>query len=127
MSGKDPKFVVLQFNGCINNRDLQELSNLMTDDHVFIDSNGDIHSGKELMIKGWRDFFHQFPDYRNHFAIIESREDQVFVIGHSTCSFKLLDGPALWTAKVKDGLIAEWRVYLDTIENRENLDLKTDV
>jgi ketosteroid isomerase-like protein len=127
MSEKDPKFVVLQFNEYINNRDLQGLSNLMTEDHVFIDSNDDVHSGKGLMIKGWGDFFHQFPDYRNHFAIVESRGDRVFVIGHSTCSFKPLDGPALWTVKVEDGLIAEWRVYLDTVENRENLDLKTDV
>ncbi|MBO0861665.1 MAG: nuclear transport factor 2 family protein [Chloracidobacterium sp.] len=127
MSEKDPKFVVLQFNECINNRDLEGLSNLMTEGHVFIDNNNDVHRGKELMVKGWEDFFRQFPDYSNHFAIVESRGDQVVVIGHSTCSFKPLDGPALWTATVEDGLIAEWRVYLDTVENREDLDLKTDV
>jgi ketosteroid isomerase-like protein len=123
MSDEYPKSVVLQFNECINNRDLQGLSDLMTEDHVFIDSNDDVHSGKELMIKGWRDFFNQFPDYRNHFAIVESRGDQVLVIGHSACSFKQLDGPALWTAKVEDGLVAEWRVYLDTVENRGKLNL----
>jgi ketosteroid isomerase-like protein len=86
MRKKEPKLVVLQFNECINHPDIQGLSNLMAEDHVFIDSNGDVHRGRELMIKGWGDFFHQFPDYRNHFAIVESREDQVFVIGHSTCS-----------------------------------------
>ena len=82
MSEKDPKLVALLFNECINNRDLQGLSDLMTENHVFIDSNNDVHKGKELMIKGWGDFFNQFPDYRNHFAIVESRQDQVFVIGH---------------------------------------------
>ncbi len=125
MSKKDPKLVVLQFNECINYRDIRGLSYLMTEDHVFIDSNDDIHRGKELMIKRWDEFFHQFPDYQNHFAIVESREDQVFVIGHSTCSFKPLDGPALWTARVEDGIVAEWHVYLDTVENREKLHLKT--
>src|SRR5262245_41672122 len=125
MSEKDQKMVVLEFNECINNRNLQGMSSLMTEDHVFIDSNNDAHRGKELMIKGWGDFFNQFPDYQNHFSIVECREDQVFVIGRSTCSYEPLEGPALWTAKVEDGLIAEWRVYLDTIENREKLGLKT--
>ena len=125
MSKNDPKLVVLQFNECINNRDLHGLSNLMTEDHVFIDSNDDVHRGKKLMSKGWGDFFNHYPDYRNHFAIVESRDDQVFVIGHSTCSFIPLDGPALWTAKVEDGRVAEWRVYLDTNDNREKLGLKT--
>ena len=125
MSTKDPKLVVLQFNECINNRDLQGLFNLMTEDHVFIDSNDDIQRGRELVIKGWRDFFSQFSDYRNQFGIVESREKHVFVIGHSTCSFKPLAGPALWTAKVEDDLVAEWRVYLDTVDNREKLNFKT--
>ncbi len=125
MSVEDPKSVVLRFNECINNRDLQGISNLMTVDHIFIDSDDNVHKGKDLMVKGWKDFFTQFPDYRNHFATVESRENDVFVTGHSTCSFQPLDGPALWTAKVEDGLVAEWRVYHDTNENREKLNLIT--
>ena len=35
-------------------------------------------------------------------------------------SFDPLDGPALWSAKLRDGLIAEWRVYLDSPENRDS-------
>lgn len=124
MNKKDPKLVVLQFNECINNQDINNLSPLMSDDYVFIDSSDDVHSGgKESMVKGWAEFFSSYPDYRNHFSRIESRENLVLVIGHSTCSYKPLDGPALWTAKIENDLVAEWRVYLDTSENREKLNL----
>lgn len=125
MSEIDPKLVVLQFNECINNRDLDGLASLMTENHTFIDSSDDVHSGKEMMVKGWREFFVSYPDYRNHFAIIESRGDLVRVIGHSTCSHDPLDGPALWSAKVVGAQVAEWRVYLDTGANRAKLDLPT--
>lgn len=121
MNEKDPKLIVLQFNECINNQDIKGLADLMTEDHVFIDSSDDVHGGKEFMTQGWIDFFNQYPDYRNHFSTVESRDNLVLVIGHSTCSFEPLDGPALWTAKVENGLVAEWRVYLDTIENRKKL------
>ena len=121
----DPKLVVLQFNECINRRDIDGLAALMSEEHVFIDSSDCVHRGKAFMVAGWTDFFNRYPDYRNHFSILESRGDLVFVSGHSTCAYDPLDGPALWTARVEDGLVAEWRVYLDTIENRKKLGLKT--
>lgn len=119
----DPKLVVLQFNACINNRDIDGLAAMMTEDHTFIDSSDAVHAGKEKMVAGWIDFFSSYPDYRNHFQIVESRRDLVLVIGHSTCSHDPLDGPAIWTAKVADEQVQEWRVYLDTTENREMLGL----
>lgn len=125
MNKTDPKLVVLQFNECINNQDLQGLSNLMIEEHVFIDSSDDVHKGKASMVKGWAEFFNLYPDYQNHFLHVESRDNLVLVIGYSTCSYKPLDGPALWTAKIKNDLVAEWRVYLDTAENREKLNLPT--
>jgi hypothetical protein len=95
----------------------------MTEDHVFIDSSDEIHQGKEFMVKGWTRFFNNYPDYQNHFALLESRGDQVLVLGYSTCSYVPLDGPAIWTALVRDDQIAEWRVYLDSRDNREKLNL----
>ena len=61
MSEIDRKLVVLHFNESINNRDIEGLSNLMTENHVFIDSSDDIHRGKESMIKSWIDFFNSYP------------------------------------------------------------------
>lgn len=43
------------------------------------------------------------------------------MVGHSECSEEILDGPALWTAVIKDGRVQEWRVYDDTEENRKKL------
>jgi hypothetical protein len=69
----------------------------------------------------WRGFFAAFPDYRNIFDQLEVEGDRVIVVGRSTCSDGRLDGPALWTAKVRDGRLAEWRVYSDTPTNRHTL------
>lgn len=118
---KDPKLVVLQFNEYINSQELKGLARLMSEDHVFIDSSDEVHEGKESMLAGWADFFASYPDYRNHFHWLESRENLVLIKGFSTCSLPALDGPALWTARVRNDRVAEWRVYLDTPENRRKL------
>lgn len=123
MNKRDPKLIVLQFNEYINNQDIEGLANLMAHDYQFVDSGDDVQQGKEANVQGWLVFFKQFPDYLNHFLIVESRGNSVFVIGHSTCADDRLDGPAIWTAKVENDLVAEWRVYLDTPENREQLEL----
>jgi len=120
---RDPKLTVLLFNDRINNRDVDGLAGLTAEGHVFIDSDDNFYKGKETMVEGWADFFRDYPDYVNHFARLESRGNLVLIIGHSTCSYEPLDGPALWTAKVEDDLVAEWRVYHDTIENRARLGL----
>ena len=115
--------VVVAFNGCINRRDLTGLVALMTDDHVFIDAGGATHRGKETMKRQWEQFFASFPDYRNHFEVIVSDGNRVSVAGHSTCSVDALHGPALWSAQVSNGLVAEWRVYEDVTEDRHRLGL----
>jgi ketosteroid isomerase-like protein len=120
---KDPKLIVLQFNESINSQDIEGLSELMATDYTFIDSSDEVHTDKERNVKGWGEFFKQFPDYINHFSTVASKGNTVLVTGHSTCSDDRLDGPAIWTAKVENDLVAEWRVYLDTPENRKELGL----
>jgi ketosteroid isomerase-like protein len=115
------KHIVLQFSDCINSRDIDGLAALMTDDHRFIDSANSSLLGKESALKAWRGFFESFPDYRNVFENVSVRDGVITIVGHSVCSDKRLDGPALWTAKVVDGKVPEWRVYDDTPENRAQL------
>ena len=124
MNKRDPKIIALLFNECINNQELDGLTNLMSDDYTFIDSKNKIHPSKEDGIKGWGEFFSTYPDYRNNFSKIILKEDLVIIIGYSTCSYEPLDGPALWTARVRNDLIAEWRIYDDTQENREKLGIE---
>ncbi len=105
-------FLALAFNEKINQRDLEGLSDLMTDDHTFIDSAGKISTGKAEMTKGWRIFFDSYPDYQNIFTSISVNDSIVIMHGYSTCSNEpKLNVPSIWTAKIKDEKIFEWRVY----------------
>jgi uncharacterized protein (TIGR02246 family) len=101
----------LKFNGKINQQDLEGLAELMTTDHTFIDNDGRVTKGKDAMKEGWRNFFEQYPDYRNIFNCVTAQDKTVVMIGHSTCSRKPLDGPSIWIAKVRGGRVAEWRVH----------------
>ncbi len=76
------------------------------------------------MIVGWAEFFRKYPDYRNNFTRVRAKADTVIMVGFSECSFDPLDGPSIWTAKIRDGLVAEWRVYEDSEEVRKLLKIE---
>lgn len=117
-----PETITLRFNDAINDRDIDRLTSLMTDDHTFIDSAGVSFQGKDAAIEIWKTFFSAFPDYRNEFEFVSADDETVTVVGRSECAnFEELDGPALWTAMIRDGRVARWRVYEDTAENRDRL------
>lgn len=111
----------LRFNDSINERDLDGLAALMTNDHTFIDAVSQSWTGRDVCLENWRAFFDAFPDYRNVFEAISVQGDVVTVVGHSRCSDERLDGPAIWTARITDGRVAEWRVYEDTPTTRHVL------
>lgn len=119
----DPKQIALRFNECINNRDINGLANLMTDDHTFIDTAESVVSGKASCVDAWRGFFDQYPDYKNIFTTVTSKGDTVTMIGYSICSDERLEGEAIWTATISDGKMVEWRVYEDTPQNRQRLEI----
>ncbi len=104
-------FVALKFNEKINQRDLDGLVELMTDDHIFVDNSGNETKGRNVMKEGWREFFKKYPDYQNIFTSATVQNNVVVMVGYSSCSNKLLDGPSVWTAKVHSGLVSEWRVH----------------
>jgi hypothetical protein len=105
----DVMMVVLKFNERINQQDLPGLVKLMTDDHIFIDNSGNIDNNME---EGWKQFFTNYPDYRNIFTSVNVTDNVAVLIGYSTCSNEpRLNGPSMWTAKIRDRRISEWRVY----------------
>jgi hypothetical protein len=112
MDAFDVMMVALRFNEKINQRDLDGLVKLMTDDHIFIDNSGDVDGN---MKEGWEGFFKNFPDYRNIFTSVTVTDNVAVMIGYSTCSNeRRLNGPSLWTAKIRGGRVSEWRVtWLD--------------
>jgi len=102
--------IALKFNEKINAQDHEGLAELMTDDHTFVDSDNTVTKGKETMKKGWKEFFKKYPDYKNTFTNVTTQNNIVVMIGYSTCSHKPLNGPNVWTAKIRGKRVSEWRV-----------------
>jgi len=102
--------IALQFNEKINQQDLEGLAGLMTDDHIFVDSDNNATTGKKTMLRGWKEFFKTYPDYKNTFTCVTNQDDIVVMVGYSTCSHKSLNGPNIWTAKIRGKRVSEWRV-----------------
>ena len=123
MNSVDPKLTALQFNEYINRQDIVGLARLMTEGHTFIDRKGEADVGKETMLEGWVRFFEAFPDYRNTFERVASQGDLVVLYGYATWHKGADPDYAIWTATVQDDLVAEWRIYEDTPENRKRFGL----
>src|SRR5277367_2825495 len=114
----DSVAAVQAFIAVINNRDVEGLSRLMTDDHTFIDPRGNVCAGREAMIEGWRGFFGMFPKFHITVESIGATGDFVAVFGRSACAFagkrgaeaNTFEMPAAWKAVVENGKIKLWQV-----------------
>ncbi len=112
------------FNECITRHDLASLSALMSEDHLFVDREGKSERSREKMTRGWDEFFKMFPEYRNTFVRLESKEDNVIILGHAYWNEKETHDTAIWVAKIEDDLVAEWKIFSDTDENREKFGIR---
>ncbi len=119
----DPKAVISSFKEHLNRRNLDGLSSIIGDRLAFIDSSGHTIMGKKACLDAWEEFCRLFPDYQHVFEEIVVNGPAVTIRGHSTCSDKRIQGPALWSARIMDGKVNEWRVYRDTEEKRKELGL----
>jgi predicted SnoaL-like aldol condensation-catalyzing enzyme len=115
----NPVKIVKAFNDCINNQDIDGLAALMSEDHTFIDRDESSHGPKSPMVEGWKQFFEMFPHYRNTFDQIKAEGNRVFVLGFAYWSEKEPYDPVIWTARIDNNLIYEWRIYVDSPENRQ--------
>jgi len=100
-----------RFNDRINQQDPEGLAKLMTDDHKFIDSLGNIITGRDTTKECWREFFKKYPDYRNKFTSVTVQDSVVVMVGYSKCASRQLEGPSVWTAKIRGDRVSEWRVF----------------
>ena len=110
-----PGETVVLFVDRINQRDPDKLAELMTEDHVFIDSLGRAVRGREAMRQGWRPYCAMCPDYRIAHEEVVAKGDVVVAFGRAGGSIRedRWETPAAWRAVVEDGLTKEWRVYAD--------------
>lgn len=129
MNKYSPEEVTLKFVERINARDSDGLAKLMTEDHTFIDYEGGAYKGREKMRKGFQEYFDSYPEYKIHVSNICSSGDAVAIIGSSTGSHippELEAGETLiWTARTRDGLVSEWRIYIDLETPKKMLDAKS--
>lgn len=118
----EPVETLIAFFDAINRHDADELAALMTEDHVFIDSLGNLHRGRETMRAGWRGYFAMCPDYRVRHQKMLCEGELVAAFGSAGGTISVngemsLDNkwetPAAWRAVVRDGRIQEFRVYAD--------------
>lgn len=107
--------VFQSFVGAVNHQDVEGLRALMADDHVFVDGLGNRTAGAETMKAGWGGYFAMCPDYwirADHVV-----EDGGLVLGVGEVG-GTIDGvawqtPAAWKAIIREGKVAEWRVFAD--------------
>ena len=113
---------VLSFIEAINTHNLEQLTDLMTDDHIFVDTLGRRMSGLEEIREEWRKFMDVFPDYKVTVADILQKENVIGIIGRASGTYTLKgkqvsnghwEIPAAWKAIVKDGRIAQWQIIAD--------------
>jgi ketosteroid isomerase-like protein len=107
--------VFLEFVAAINRHDAQGLAALMAPDHLFVDSLGNGVEGPVRMEAGWRGYFAMCPDYWIRADHVVADDSIVLAAGEAGGT---IDGagwrtPAAWKAVVRDGRVAEWRVFAD--------------
>jgi len=110
-----PVDTVLEFCERINQRDPDKLAQLMTEDHVFVDSLGQAVRGREKMRAGWRGYYAMCPDYWVSHESVFQNGNQVALFGAAggAIAGNHWRTPAAWLAVVENGLVKEWRVYAD--------------
>lgn len=110
------------FVRAINRQDADAVAGLMTPEHKFIDSMGNVVQGREPMRDAWAKYFNLVPDYT--VAIEEALSDGpvVVMLGIAQGTYAPhgeLKPENRWTtsialrALIEEGEVAEWRVYCD--------------
>jgi ketosteroid isomerase-like protein len=118
------KEILLQFIAAINKHDLNALSNLMADEHLFIDAHNNEVKGRDKMLAGWKFYFDWFPDYTIDVENILNNESGFALFGFAEGTYHNLKAegdkahwrlPAAWKATVHNNKVSLWQVYADTM------------
>ncbi|MGD1149075.1 MAG: nuclear transport factor 2 family protein [Thermoanaerobaculaceae bacterium] len=122
-----PAEVAAEFVARINAHDVAGLSELMTDDHAFVDALDNRGVGRKAMRVGWQQYLALVPDYWIKVDTILQDGGNVALFGRAggTYAGVIPEGqsgrwevPAAWLAKVRDDRVAMWRVYADNLPMR---------
>lgn len=113
--------VVLRFVDAINRADVGRLAALMTESHVFIDSDGSRVAGRTAVVAAWKQYFAMMESY--HVVVREtfSSANVVVLAGSAEGAWaevtaghrRLWTVPAAWRAVVDGEAVAIWQVYVN--------------
>jgi len=130
-----PAEVAAEFAARINAHDIVGLSELMTDDHVFIDALDGRGTGRDAMRTGWKQYFALVPDYWIKVETTLQEDATVAMFGRAGGTYAgsipkgqsgEWDIPAAWLAEIRDGRVAMWRVYADNLPMRRLMGLEPE-
>jgi hypothetical protein len=116
--------VVLDFVNAINNIDIDRINRLMSENHLFIDSQDNRMNGKEKMKQAWIAYFAMFPDYKIEINEVFEKDSLICILGYASGTYRNIQNennsnywriPAAWKAIVADNKIKQWQVYADNI------------
>ena len=115
--------IVLDFIDAINSADIDRLYNLMSNDHIFIDSRDNAMTGNNNMKKAWTGYFDLFPDYKIEITDTLQNDSIIVILGYASGTYRANNNnidsnnhckvPAAWKAIVADNKIKLWQVYAD--------------
>src|SRR5690606_13808062 len=97
-------------------------------DHAFYDSMGVDIRGLVNLKDAWGSLFSLFPDYTIEAKEIMVEGNEAVVFGEISGTFVIDDEevrgkkwkvPSAWKVLIKEGKIAEWRVFTDMVPIRE--------
>jgi ketosteroid isomerase-like protein len=119
---REPLEIAMDFIKRINSGDAEAICQLMTADHIFQDALGKRFIGRDKMREGWRAYLKTVADYQIHADEFFQTDERLAIFGTasgtysgdgSVSSDKFWKVPAAWRVVIRDGLVAEWRVYAD--------------
>ena len=114
--------IVEAFVGAVNSGRAERVSNMMSPDHVFVDSLGARIQGRKTMLDGWRSYYRLFPNYRIEVDgwFFGGRETMLHGRAGATLhrDGRPADGgrweiEAAWRAQTDSRRVLVWQVYAD--------------
>ena len=125
-----PERVAGEFVAAVNSHQVESLSALMTDGHVFVDSDGSRKVGRQAVCEAWAGYFTMVPDNRIFIEETLVRDDTVVILGRAQGSFAQ-DGavdaeshwsvPVAWRVVVDGARVAAWQLYVNPEVMRQAL------
>jgi len=112
----------MEFVDAINRADVDDIFDLMTDDHIFVDSLGHEIKGNRQMKQAWSLYFKMFPDYKIEVEDILENDSIIVLLGYASATYQNnIDEinsnywkiPASWKAITDGNKIRFWQVFAD--------------